>query len=107
MAGQRSSMKPQSWITTSGAVLLLAGQLLVVLNACAAAQTDGVASHDTSTESVDLDQHDHTSAMVEMMTPHQQHSGPHMKWTTLRPPNATDALRAEPIAPTPRPTHGE
>jgi hypothetical protein len=31
------------------------------------------------------------------MTPHQQHSGPHIKWTTLRAPNAEDAKRAEQI----------
>lgn len=97
MAGRRvSSMRPHSWITASGVVLLLAGQLLVVLNACAS-QTDGAGPSEVSAESADLDHQDPTSAMAEMMTPHQQHSGPHIKWTVLRPPNAADAQRAEQI----------
>jgi hypothetical protein len=46
------------------------------------------------------DHHDHTGAMVEMMTPHQHHNGPHMRWTTLRPANEADAQRAEQIVAT-------
>jgi hypothetical protein len=102
MAEPRFSMRTHSWVTVSGVLLLLAGQLLLVLNVCAA-QTDEVAPHEASTESADLGHHDPTSAMVEMMMPHHQHSGPHMKWTALRPPNAADAQRAEQLVQTLRP----
>jgi len=41
--------------------------------------------------------HQHEMAAVESMTPRHQHTGPHMKWTTLRPPTPDDTSRAEQI----------
>jgi hypothetical protein len=41
--------------------------------------------------------HEHSAGAVEAMTPHQRHTGPHMKWTALRPANPQDAQRAEEI----------
>jgi hypothetical protein len=44
-----------------------------------------------------MDHHEHSAGAIESMTPHQQHTGPHMRWTALRPANATDAQRADQI----------
>jgi len=47
-----------------------------------------------------MDHHDHGEGMVDMMVPHQQHLGPHMKWTVLRTANAEDSRRADQIVQT-------
>jgi hypothetical protein len=44
--------------------------------------------------------HEHMHGAVEAMTPHQPHTGPHMKWTTLRPVVAGDPERANRIVQT-------
>ncbi len=51
-----------------------------------------------------MDQHDHADGAVDMMTPHQKHLGPHMRWTELRTANADDAKRAGQIVQTLRQT---
>jgi hypothetical protein len=48
----------------------------------------------------DMDHHEHAEGAVDAMTPHLQHTGPHMKWTTLRPANVDDARRGEQIVQT-------
>ena len=48
-------------------------------------------------EDASMDQHDHADGAVDMMTPHQKHLGPHMRWTGLRTANADDARRADHI----------
>jgi len=53
---------------------------------------------------MDMDHHEHALNSVDSMVPHQQHTGPHMKWTTLRPANTADAQRAEQIVQTLRNT---
>ncbi|HEU4686538.1 MAG TPA: hypothetical protein VFS39_18670 [Nitrospira sp.] len=45
-------------------------------------------------EQMDMD-HDQSAGMIEAMRPHEQHRGPHMRWTTLRPANPADDRRAE------------
>ena len=52
---------------------------------------------DPAAQNMDMDQHEHSVGAIESMTPHQQHTGPHMKWSALRPANAADAQRAEQI----------
>ena len=47
-----------------------------------------------------MDQYDHADGAVDMMTPHQKHLGPHMRWTELRTANADDAKRADQIVQT-------
>jgi hypothetical protein len=44
-----------------------------------------------------MDHHEHADGATESMIPHQQHIGPHMNWTALRPANPEDAHRAEKI----------
>ena len=44
--------------------------------------------------------HEHLFGAVEAMTPHQQHTGPHMKWTMLRPVGPSDLERADRIVQT-------
>jgi len=44
--------------------------------------------------------HEHMHGAVEAMTPHHPHTGPHMKWTTLRPVGAGDPEQANRIVQT-------
>jgi hypothetical protein len=41
--------------------------------------------------------HEHLPSVVEAMTPHERHMGPHMKWTALRPVDSGDVERADDI----------
>jgi len=47
-----------------------------------------------------MDRHDQAEGTVDMMVSHQQHLGPHMKWTRLRTANTDDAGRADQIVQT-------
>src|SRR5262245_50202783 len=44
--------------------------------------------------------HEHMPGAIEAMTPHQRHMGPHIKWSTLRPPEPGDPERADHIVQT-------
>ena len=48
-------------------------------------------------QTMEMDHHEHALNSVDSMVPHEQHTGPHIKWTTLRPANTADAQRAEQI----------
>jgi hypothetical protein len=61
------------------------------------AHADEPAIGEPSTHNTDMDHHLHSEGAIESMTPHQQHSGPHMRWTALGPTNADDIQRAEQI----------
>ncbi|MBI3355748.1 MAG: hypothetical protein HY038_03050 [Nitrospirae bacterium] len=52
---------------------------------------------DHTAQIMDMDHHEHAEGAIESMTPHLQHTGPHMRWTGLRPANANDAQRADQI----------
>ena len=41
--------------------------------------------------------HEHMPALLDMMTPHQRHDGPHMRWTARRPITSDDTKRSEEI----------
>jgi hypothetical protein len=41
--------------------------------------------------------HEQTAGAVDAMRPHEQHLGPHMRWTALRTPNQADDKRADEI----------
>jgi hypothetical protein len=45
----------------------------------------------------DIDRHEHSVDAIESMMPHQQHTGPHMRWTTLGQPGPNDVQRADEI----------
>ena len=80
-----------------GCVLIISGSQLVLVDGPGSAWA-GESAHETpSAQSADMDHHDHAEGTVDMMIPHQQHRGPHMKWTALRPTNAGDAQRADRI----------
>ena len=64
------------------------------------AQAGESAQEESPDQSEDMDRHDHAEGTVDMMVPHQQHLGPHMKWTRLRTANADDAGRADQIVQT-------
>jgi len=76
-----------------GYVLVLSGSLFVLMDGGLSAQAD----ESVQGESADMGQHDHADGDVDMMTPHQKHLGPHMRWTALRTANADDAQRADQI----------
>ena len=80
-----------------GCVLTLSGSLLALMGGALSAQADELAQGEHAAQSADMDQHDHADGAVDMMIPHQQHLGPHMKWTALRVANADDAQRADHI----------
>jgi hypothetical protein len=81
------------------AMLLLATQLVLVATACAAREVE-FPQDESPAQRTENEVPDHTGAMIEMMTPHQHHGGPHMRWTALRPPNPADTQRAEQIVQT-------
>lgn len=76
-----------------GCVLALSGSLVALMGGAFSAQ----AGEPAQGERADMDQHDHADGAVDMMIPHQQHLGPHMRWTALRTANADDARRADHI----------
>src|SRR5690242_4765406 len=80
-----------------GSMLILSASQLFLINGACAAQVSKLAQEKTSVQSADMDHHEHAEGAVDMMIPHQQHRGPHMKWTVLRPANTADAQRAEHI----------
>jgi hypothetical protein len=77
-------------------VMLAWSQLSFIENANRAQAAESKVE-DAATANRDMDHHEHSIGTIESMTPHQQHTGPHMKWTALRPANAADAQRAEQI----------
>ena len=76
-----------------GCVVALSGGLFILMGSGLSVQADESAQG----ESGGMDQHDHADGAVDMMTPHQKHLGPHMRWTALRTANAGDAQRADDI----------
>jgi hypothetical protein len=75
---------------------VLAGALLLLMEGIAAAPSSSADEGGHSAHDVEMEHHSETGA-VESMTPQHQHTGPHMKWTTLRPPTPEDITRAEQI----------
>jgi hypothetical protein len=55
------------------------------------------AQGEQSGQATEMDHHDHLNGAVDSMIPHQQHTGPHMRWTGLRPANPNEAQRADQI----------
>jgi len=48
-------------------------------------------------QDMDMDRHEHSIGAIDSMMPHQQHTGPHMKWTTLRQASPDDLQRGDEI----------
>ena len=63
-------------------------------------QAGELAQGESPDQSADMDRHDHAEGTVDMMVPHQQHLGPHMKWALLRTANVDDVRRADQIVQT-------
>jgi hypothetical protein len=80
-----------------GGLLLVAGTLGCFAAPTHAGHADQSAQGEQLTESMDMDHHQHSVDAIDAMTPHLQHSGPHMRWTSLRPANADDRQRGEEI----------
>ncbi len=65
-----------------------------------AAPLEGSAHSEVSSTSLEMDHYQHSIDAIEAMTPHLQHRGPHMRWTTMRSSNTDDRQRAELIVQT-------
>ena len=96
--GLRKSMRCLRF--SLGIVLAFSGGLFFLMDGACLAQAGESAQEESPGQSEDMDHHDHAEGTVDMMVPHQQHLGPHMKWTRLRTANADDARRAEQIVQT-------
>ena len=77
--------------------LVLSGSQLSLMDGEIWAQAGEPTVGEPATQNMDMDHHEHSVGAIESMTPHLQHTGPHMKWTALRPANAEDAQRGEQI----------
>jgi hypothetical protein len=100
MAGQgiRTSMR---WLRFFlGFVVAFSGGLFFLMDGARAAQAGESVQGESTAQSMDMDHHDQAEGTVDMMVPHQQHLGPHMRWTELRTANADDARHADQIVQT-------
>jgi hypothetical protein len=80
-----------------GSSLVFSGSLFCLGYGALSAQLGESAQGARVDQAMDMDHHEHADGATETMIPHQQHTGPHMKWTALRPANADDAQRADQI----------
>ena len=87
------------WFSLGIVVAFSGSQFFLVDGACQA-QAGELVQGESTAQSIDMDHRDHVEGTVDMMVPHQQHLGPHMKWTRLRTANADDARRADQIVQT-------
>jgi hypothetical protein len=90
-----------------GGILLVSGMLGCFADHKLASQPQESAQGEQLTQSMDMEHHQHSVDAIDAMTPHLQHSGPHMSWTTLRPTNAEDRQRADQIVQTLRDALGK
>jgi len=81
-------------------VLAFSVSLLTPMDGARSVQAGESVQGESTAQSMDMDRHDQAEGTVDMMVPHQQHLGPHMKWTRLRTANADDARRADQIVQT-------
>lgn len=99
MAGQGIRKSKRCLGFSLGIVVVLSWSLFFMDGVCLAQAGDS-AQGESPGESADMDHHDHAEGTVDMMVPHQQHLGPHMKWTSLRTASADDARRTDQIVQT-------
>ena len=100
MAGHRIQKLMRCLRFYLGIVVAFSGSLFFLMDGACPAQVGESAQGESTDQSMDMDHQDHAEGTVDMMVPHQQHLGPHMKWTALRPANTDDAGRADQIVQT-------
>lgn len=83
-----------------GRPLLVLSLLCIFVGSLFAAPPQQSAPDETPSASSEIDHHQHSIGTIDAMTPHLQHNGPHMRWTTLRSSTADDRERAEQIVQT-------
>ena len=91
----RTSMRYLKFLL--GCILVVSGSQLSLMFGPIWAHADEPSVGEPAAQHTDMDHHQHSEGAIESMTPHQQHMGPHMSWTALRPTNADDIQRAEQI----------
>ena len=100
MVGQDIRTSTRCLWLSLGIVVAFSGSLFFLMDRARLAQAGESAQGESPGQSADMDHHDHAEETVDMMVPHQQHLGPHMKWTSLRTANADDTQRADQIVQT-------
>ena len=103
MAGQGIRKSTRCLGFSLGIVVAFSGSLFFLMDGPCPAQAGESVQGESTAQSMDMDRHDQAEGTVDIMAPHQQHLGPHMKWTRLRTANADDARRADQIVQTLRP----
>lgn len=97
MSGEDLRKATRRHLLFLGCFIALAGSLFNPVHNALSAPLDESTQGAPVAQNMDMDHHEHSEGAIESMIPHQQHSGPHMRWTGLRPANANDAQRAEQI----------
>jgi hypothetical protein len=97
MTGQGIQESMRCFSVLLGYILAFSGSQVFLMDAACPVQASELMQGEPAAQSMDMDHHEHADGTVDAMVPHQRHTGPHMKWTTLRPANAADAQRADQI----------
>jgi len=94
-SGIRAATCPRTFYLSC--VLIILGSLFYLACSVRSEQRAESAQEEHAAQEMDMDHHDHMGGAIESMIPHQQHTGPHMKWTALRPAKPDDLQRADQI----------
>ena len=62
-----------------GIVVAFSGSLFFLMDGAGVAQAGESLQGESTAQSMDMDHPDHAEGAVDMMVPHQQHLGPHMR----------------------------
>ncbi|MEO8047399.1 MAG: hypothetical protein ABI684_08935, partial [Nitrospirota bacterium] len=79
MAGQGIRKSTRCLWFSLGIVVAFSGSLFFLMDGARAALAGELAQGESPDQSADMDRHDQAEGTVDMMVPHQQHLGPHMK----------------------------
>ena len=83
MVGQGIRKSTRCLWFSLGIVVASSGSVFFFMDGAGLAQAGESVQEESPGQSMDMDRHDHAEGTVDMMVPHQQHLGPHMKWTRL------------------------
>jgi hypothetical protein len=97
MSGESLRNSTRHYLLFLGGFIILSGNLFSPMHNAFSAPSGGSAQEEHAALGTEMDHHDHAEGTIDSMIPHQQHSGPHMRWTGLRPADTNDAHRAEQI----------
>ena len=97
MTGQGNPSSTRCLRFVLGVVLVFLVSMFCLVDRANSVHAGESVQGESSTQNMDTNHRDHADGTVEAMIPHQQHAGPHMRWTTLGAANPGDAQRADQI----------